>query len=75
MIALNKMDLAGYAREAFERAGDAIARLNWAGGMPGPQIVPVSARDGELVVARGSRAPWYDGPTLLEALLTPVHAR
>lgn len=73
VIALNKMDLAGYAREAFERAGEAIARLNWAGGVREPRIVPVSARDGELVIERGGRAPWYDGPTLLEALLTPVH--
>ena len=76
VVALNEnMDLAGYAREAFERAGGALARLSRAGGVPAPRLVPVSARDGELVVRRGGRALWYDGPTLLEALLESVPAR
>jgi hypothetical protein len=71
VAALNKMDLAGYAREPFERARDALAHFAAASGVPAPQVVPVSARDDELVVKRGGRALWYDGPTLLEALLEP----
>lgn len=69
VVALNKMDLSGYARETFERARDALARFASASGATAPQLVPVSARDDELVTSAGGRASWYVGPTLVEALL------
>jgi translation elongation factor EF-1alpha len=69
VVALNKMDLVGYAREPFERARDALERLAAASGLPAPRLVPVSAHDGELITASGGRVPWYRGPTLAQALL------
>ena len=30
--------------------------------------IPISALDGDNVVERSERMPWYDGPTLLELL-------
>ena len=29
-------------------------------------FIPISARDGDNIVARAAEAPWYDGPTVLE---------
>lgn len=68
VVAVNKMDLAAYAREAFERVREAFARHAAALGAPEPLCVPVSARDGELITAARGLASWYRGPTLAEAL-------
>ena len=39
---------------------------------PGPgtdlTFVPVSSHDGDMILRRGERIDWYDGPTLAEAL-------
>ena len=34
------------------------------------RFVPISALDGDMVVDRGGRLSWYDGPTLLSILET-----
>ena len=34
------------------------------------RFVPMSALDGDMVVDRGDRLRWYDGPTLLQILET-----
>ena len=31
-------------------------------------FVPISALKGDMVVQRGNKMPWYDGPTLIEIL-------
>jgi len=31
-------------------------------------VIPVSARNGDNIVARSTTMPWYDGPTIVEAL-------
>ena len=31
-------------------------------------VVPISAREGENLVKRAATMPWYEGPTLIEAL-------
>jgi len=68
VVAVNKMDLVGYSREVFERiAGDFQAlepRLRGAR----LSFIPVSALEGDNVVERSERMPWYEGPTLLETL-------
>jgi sulfate adenylyltransferase subunit 1 (EFTu-like GTPase family) len=69
VAAVNKMDLVGYAHAPFEQARAAIERIAVASGAPAPLCVPVSARDGELITSSSARAPWYRGPTLVEALL------
>lgn len=67
-VAINKIDRAGFDRAAIagvERAARAYLR---ALGMEPRCVVPVSARGGDNVAARSPRTPWYDGPTILEAL-------
>ena len=70
LIAVNKMDLAGYGRPAFERVRKAWDQA--AAKLPGCRchLVPVSALEGENVAARSMRMPWYHGPSLMELLET-----
>lgn len=64
----NKMDLAGFAPERFEAVrGEAEAFLARLGIRP-VACIPISARYGDNVVSPSTRTPWYDGPTVIEAL-------
>ncbi len=68
VVAVNKMDLVGFSREVFDRIAaeyrDFAGRL----GLREVRFVPMSALDGDMVVERGDRLGWYEGPTLLEIL-------
>jgi len=74
IAAVNKMDLVDYSREVFERLSadfnDLAAHLNVRNVYP----IPVSALEGDNVVHRSSRMPWFEGSPLLEYLETiPVN--
>ncbi|MDR1934562.1 MAG: sulfate adenylyltransferase [Candidatus Accumulibacter sp.] len=68
VVAINKMDLVGHARGVFDKIRndylDFAARL----GIEALHFVPMSALDGDMVVERGERLDWYQGPTLLALL-------
>ena len=67
-VAINKMDLTGYAPERFaEIEQEYRAYLQGIGVRPA-FVIPVSARDGENLAARSDKMSWYDGPCVLEAL-------
>ncbi len=70
VAAVNKMDLVGYSQQSFEairREFDALcAQL----GLADEVTIPVSALEGDNVVAASIHMPWYKGPTLLEYLET-----
>ena len=70
VIAVNKMDLVGYSRQAFERIRGAFREF--AAGLDFRRVdyLPLSALHGDMVVERGNRMPWYHGETLLETLET-----
>jgi bifunctional enzyme CysN/CysC len=65
-VAVNKMDLAQFGREPFERVkrdyGAYLAGL----GVSVANFIPLAARDGENLVTKSDKMPWYDGPSLLE---------
>ena len=65
---LNKMDLAGWSRDAYEAASDALSRYAAPLGLESLDLIPGSALEGDMVVERGTSLPWYSGPTLLERL-------
>jgi len=67
-VVVNKMDLVAFDAGRF----DAVARecrsyLERIGIQP-THIVPVSARDGDNVARPSTRMPWYEGPSVVEAL-------
>src|SRR5262249_16389410 len=70
LIALNKMDLVEFDQEVFEHVRTAWDKL--AVKLPGAifHLLPISALEGDNVVSRSSRTPWYGGPSLLELLET-----
>lgn len=68
VVAINKMDLLGFDQAVFDRI-DSEYRLFAEGlGIKGIYSVPLSALDGDNVVAKSDRTPWYQGSTLLEIL-------
>jgi bifunctional enzyme CysN/CysC len=70
VLAVTKMDLVDFDREAF----DAIVAdyRDFAGqiGISDWVAIPVSGLSGDNVAARGDSMSWYDGPSLLEHLET-----
>ncbi|MRX43660.1 sulfate adenylyltransferase subunit 1 [Agromyces kandeliae] len=68
IVAVNKIDLVGYDRAAFESVAADVAALARDLGLPDTHTVPVSALAGDNVVERSANTPWYDGPSLLGLL-------
>ncbi|HWU85199.1 MAG TPA: sulfate adenylyltransferase subunit CysN [Rhodocyclaceae bacterium] len=68
IVAVNKMDLVNYDQAVFEKIKadylDFAAKL----GIEDVRFIPLSALNGDMVVERGDRLDWYDGPTLLDIL-------
>lgn len=68
VIAVNKMDLAGFSEARFDEIRsdyqDFAARLD----LPDLHFIPISALKGDNVVQPSPRMPWYDGPTLMNFL-------
>lgn len=70
VVAVNKMDLVNREPDRFMVIGAELRSLAAALGLRTVAVVPVSARDGDNIVTRSTAMPWYDGPTLLDALET-----
>jgi bifunctional enzyme CysN/CysC len=72
VVAINKMDLVGYAEQRFqeirEQYSEFAARLQ----VRDIHFIPMSALAGENVVHRGQSMPWFQGSPLLDHLET-VH--
>jgi hypothetical protein len=68
MLAVNKMDLVGYDHAVFAGITDAFAGLAMSLGIERPVAIPVSGLLGDNVCRRSTAMPWYEGPTLIEAL-------
>ena len=67
-VVINKMDLVGYSSSRYEEIQQAYTHYLSGFGARPDYVVPVSARDGENLVRHAAAMPWYEGPTLLEAL-------
>jgi sulfate adenylyltransferase subunit 1 len=68
VIAVNKMDLVGWSRGRFEAIRAEYLEVAERLGIEDVRFIPLSALEGDMVVERGDRLGWYDGPTLLEVL-------
>jgi bifunctional enzyme CysN/CysC len=69
IVVLNKADLLAFdptrTNAAAAELGALLARLE----ITPRAIIPASARDGDNIATRSTRMPWYNGPTLVEALM------
>ncbi len=70
VVAINKMDLVNFSEARFGQLAAEVRALAANLGLPEPLQVPISARDGDNVVERSARTPWYAGDPLLEILET-----
>lgn len=70
VVAINKMDLLGFAEDAFEKIKADYLAFAKKLGMTGATFVPISALEGDNVVNRSEHSPWYTGQTLMEILET-----
>jgi sulfate adenylyltransferase large subunit len=70
VVAVNKMDLAGYDRATFERIRDEFTGFLAKLGAPATYYLPISAKAGDNVVTPSVQMPWFEGPSLLEHLET-----
>lgn len=68
IAAVNKMDLVGLDPRRFEEVREQLRVLAERVGIPDLLVIPVVAKDGDNIVRRSDRTPWYDGPILLEQL-------
>ena len=70
VAAVNKMDLVGYSEETFAAIRGEFHELASRLGVRSVTAIPLSALEGDNVVAASAAMPWYAGPTLLEYLET-----
>ncbi len=70
IVAINKMDLAGWDEGAFARLKSDFLEFATPLGLKEPVFIPVCALHGENVVRSSAKMPWYRGPSLLECLET-----
>ncbi|WP_367130715.1 MULTISPECIES: sulfate adenylyltransferase subunit 1 [Streptomyces] len=70
VLAVNKMDLVGYAESVFAPIAEEFAAYAGSLGVPEVTAIPVSALAGDNVVTPSPHMDWYGGPTVLEHLET-----
>ena len=67
-VAVNKMDLVNFDEAVFRRIEGDFAAFAQRLGIGAFTTIPMSALDGDNVVTRSEKMPWFNGPTLLEHL-------
>ena len=70
IVAVNKMDLVDYQESRYNETVEEVTKLlkQVRFNTEDASFVPTSAFEGDNVSDRSDNTPWYDGPTLLEAL-------
>ncbi len=68
VVAVNKMDLVGRQQEPFAAIAAELKGLAAGLGLAIAATIPISAREGDNVVAPSAAMDWYAGPPLLDVL-------
>ncbi len=72
IVCINKMDLVDYSKDVYEEIRDELKRFLAGIGYKVDKVpfIPTSGLYGDNLVEKSPNTPWYDGPTLFEALDT-----
>jgi bifunctional enzyme CysN/CysC len=70
VVVVNKMDLVGFSEGAFREVEGGFSQFAAKLGEINIQFVPTSSLQGDNVVLRSHRMPWFTGGSLLEVLET-----
>ncbi len=68
VVAINKMDLVNYSQEVYEQIREDYIQFAARMSSDDVHFIPISALDGDNVVVRSEKMPWYDGNTLMHML-------
>jgi bifunctional enzyme CysN/CysC len=68
VLAVNKMDLVGFDQAVFDDIARHYEALAHQLGIARVHAIPLSALEGDNVIARSQRMPWYQGDSLLHVL-------
>ena len=69
VAAINKMDRVAYSHARYLEIRTELTRVLAHIGVTAAAVVPSAARDGDNIVAVAETMPWYDGATIVRALL------
>lgn len=74
VLAVNKMDLVDFDENVFNAIVEEYHALTEKLGIEDVNCIPLSALDGDNVVEKSERTPWYEGSSLLDYLENvPIH--
>jgi elongation factor 1-alpha len=70
IVGINKMDVVDYGEDSYREVVDEVKQLlkQVRFNTEDASFIPISAFEGDNVAEKTGEMPWYDGPTLLEAL-------
>lgn len=68
VVAINKMDLAEYSQDIFNNIVIDFTKVANRLNLKDVHYIPISALNGDNIVDRSGRLPWYDGESLLSFL-------
>jgi len=68
IVAVNKMDLMDYSEDVYEAIKKDFLEFSNQLEIPDIRFVPLSALDGDNVVNRSDKTPWFKGQVLMELL-------
>ena len=72
VVCINKMDLVDFDEQAYKQIESDFRAFASKLNIPDIRFVPVSALDGDNIVNKSERTPWYTGPTVMY-ILESVH--
>lgn len=67
-VVINKMDMIGYAPEGYDRVVREVKEYLGSLNITPRFIVPISAREGDMISDRGANMDWYEGHSLVKVL-------
>jgi bifunctional enzyme CysN/CysC len=67
-VVVNKMDLVGWSEPAFRAIEAEYRTFLTKLGLEPACFIPASGRDGDFIASASPRAPWYQGPTVVDAI-------
>jgi sulfate adenylyltransferase subunit 1 len=68
VVAVNKMDLVNYSHEVFRKIVSDYEEVAKSLHLQNVNYIPMSALDGDNIVEKSNKFPWYEGESLLEFL-------
>jgi bifunctional enzyme CysN/CysC len=68
VLAVNKMDLAGYSADRFNEIFEAFRDFAASIGIDSFTAIPISGLGGDNIASPSMHMPWYSGPTLMQHL-------